>query len=358
MAGSNGLEGNIIRNKVGIKHSGAGGPIGWSSDGILPSDPDWVAAGLFPPQVKGKLAAEPLVSEGPTWGYRQYDQSASWNKATASVMQREIIYYRGPTDSEYLTFYDRVHVSDPNNRPYWHAQVAAKPEVVDEHTLRVTNQHGGQPPFGVNWSLAPTDGRVFIQVVLPANAKMEAVGDDGSFRKMYQDGTGTGTPLTGNYAGCTAQHYELFGWGRVQTTPETVVVGDAGNNFMHILRVGLASTLQAMAPTERLPIFGQDSHWDVAWVGDPWRNRVMGFAQTEEAGLNTHVLRYAFHPTTRTTSHVVVNLVPETPYYVYWTTTTTVRVDVSRFPNGGQRLETDDAGVLAFETTMRQETTE
>lgn len=314
--GDTGGTANIIKNIVGIHSGSSDATLGYD---VNTSDATWAARGLGA-NMLGPIAAEPKQSTSTRYSYVQTDNDLAWTQAT--VMQREFTYLRGTTDHEYLVILDRANVSDTANDPIWKVWVTRQPVCVDAtcsagrtgqwtgtgKVVSVTNEHAGLTEVGGR-VLPPTDAKMFIKSLLPVDSTLNILGDDGTFTKMYQTGNNNGDTFTFQNSSCDTGSYDFFGWGRVEFRPGTV---GTTNTFLNVIQFGDADTLTTMSDTAVAQVLGDDN-WHVASIQDTERNRLVAFAKV--VGHET-ALAYRFQQTTDTADHLVVNLTPDTAYYV------------------------------------------
>lgn len=345
---------HLVRNSVGI-HSGTDDvDLGFDSHGgALPAFKDRGIGNVI--YVRG---LPPVHSFGQSHSYVSMDYGPSWKQA--SKMQRELVYLRGSTDHEYLVILDRADVVDPVNDPIWKMWVTAKPTCVDGpcanprpgkwttsgKVLSVTNEHGGLGPFGgmgTEFTLPPTHGRLFLKSLLPADARLQVLGDDGSFTLQYQTGNDDGTTLEWREGGCVPGHYDLYGWGRIEVRPG--VVGRA-NTFLNVIQLGDSRTLARMSPSD--VVESEDGTFVVTRILDAERNRFVAFAKDETVGPTRSTLAYTIVASTTDSDHVVANLAPATTYYIRTEGAPTMTVRIARANNGGLARTSDAAGVLDF----------
>jgi hypothetical protein len=281
-------------------------------------------------------------------------------------MQREFMYSRGATDHEYLVILDRVNVASTANDPVWKMWVTAQPACVDAacanpragkwttsgRVLSVTNQRGPVGPIGLygggsvaggsGYSLPEAHGRLFLKALLPADSRVQVLGDDGAMTKMFQSGNDDGTSVM--TTACPTGHYDIYGWGRIEVRPNVLATT---NLFLNVIQFGDSNTLAMMSPTDTAE--SDDGNFVVARIADNERNRFVAFAKVASNGPANGGFSYSFVPTTANSDHVIVNLSPLSTYYVSGSGASTMVVSVSKTDNGGSARTTDQAGVLNFE---------
>lgn len=320
---------NLMHSSMGI-HKGATGAGMYQDGGV--NDADFVTRGITS---AGTVAATtPLKSFGTSHSYVSYDGTQGWSSATATKYQREFTYLRGSTDHEYLVILDRVVLTDFNgadniagtsddNDPVWKAWVTAQPAIVDGSqsnpstgkwtttgkTVSVTNAHTYGANFGSpSFTRPAAHAKMFLKALLPADAEIQWLGDDGTGTKTVMSGNNDGTAVT-MLANCVAGHYDLYGWGRIEIRPGTV---GADNTFMTVLQFGDSNSLSTMADTVVADVLTPG--WVVAAIADTVQNRVVAMAKDASApGVGPS---YRFAQSTPTAHNLVVNLTPGRMYFV------------------------------------------
>ncbi|MBI4093036.1 MAG: hypothetical protein HY420_03890 [Candidatus Kerfeldbacteria bacterium] len=343
---------NNLRNNVGLHIGSSDNDLG--EDTNAPGDADFAARGLG--GVIGTAALTPKSSFGTRYSYVFYDADPVWTAATK--MQREFVYLRGETDHEYLVILDRANVNNTENDPVWKMWVTNKPECVDAacsnpragkwtttgKVLSVTNQHASRAPVAGFWNIPAANAKMFHKALLPTDAKVQMLGDDGSHTLMFQLPNDDGSTYPFAQSTCEDGHYELYGWGQIQVRPGMV---GTTNTFLNVIQFGSATTLTGMAATDTME--SDDGNFVVARISDTERNRLVVFAKDTSASPSDTGFRYTYTPTTAGSDHLVVNLAASTTYYVAVSESAPITISISKAANGGTTKQTDASGVLAFQ---------
>jgi hypothetical protein len=91
-----------------------------------------------------------------------------------------------------------------------------------------------------------------------------------------------------------------------------------------------------------------DRNFIVTRIMDGERNRLVVFGKDASVTPGDAGFRYSYVPTTSSSDHVIVNLAASTTYYVAYSGTAAITIDISKAANGGTAGQTDTAGVLQF----------
>lgn len=349
----------LYQNTVGI-HSGDN-DIHMAPDAFTP-EPVYQARGIA--GIYKGTGAPPRSSFGARYSYVSADLDPVWTKAT--TMQREFAYLRGTTNHEYLVILDRANVSNTLNDPVWKMWVTAQPACVDAacanpragkwttsgKIVSVTNQRGPTPPIGSygggslnpsggGYLLPEAHGRLFLKALLPQDARVQMLGDDGTMTKMFQSGNDDGTSVM--TSACPPGHYDIYGWGRIEVRPGAV---GKTNTFLNVIQFGDSRTMKAMSPADTVE--SESRAFVVARIADPLRNRVVVFAKDATSGPREARLSYGFVPTTPESDHLVLNLEPNATYFVSIVGDEARTISVTKTAGGGTAYQADSAGALSF----------
>lgn len=306
---------NLARNIIGV-HKGASDPT-HDFDDTSRLDPFWEARGISQIHIVGELMAE-SVGDG-IFDYVAYDNSVAWSK-TADVSQREFVYLRGPTDSEYLVVLDRMSVRrSQTDEKIWKIWVPAQPEFVTgatenprpgkwvapgADTIRMVNRRSSLATD--KFESAPTHGVFFLKALWPERVEMKVLGGPGV---EYQSGDDDGTTPFGRPQMSPGMH-EYLGWGRIEVQP---AVARAYDVFLNVIQFGDADTLTTMAPVAR--IRSEDGVLLGAHVQDPRNEWVMLFAREASSIGRIKSLDYTVRQKAGRTRHLLVDLAPSTVFH-------------------------------------------
>jgi len=247
------------------------------------------------------------------------------------------------------------------NDPIWKLWTVAKPTCEDAacasprpgkwttngRVLSVVNRHGPRAPFGgtgTAFTLPATSGKFFLKTLLPADARLQILGDDGTFSRMYQTGNDDGTTLPWISQTCSQSFFDLYGWGRIEVRPGTV---KNVNAFLNVIQFGNADTLRTMANTDTVE--SEDGVFVVTRIQDSQRDRIVVFAKDRSAGAADTAFRYSFTPASAASDHVVADLSPSSAYYVVASGSSPTTIEISRASTRGTLVQSDGAGVLAYQ---------
>lgn len=308
-------------NAVGVHVGSSDSGIGCRTSSVAcgsSHQADFTARGIGGVIYEWAASGSPKYSTSSRYDYVMTDYGPAWT-GIASLKQREVTYLRGTTDHEYVITYDRVDVSTTANDPIWQAWVPVQPACVDAacvvardgkwtttgKVVSVTNERNALARLDGQWDFPATQGKAFLKSLLPADGQISILGDDGGGDLMYQKPDDDGSVFTSS--GCAASHQQLFGWGKIWIKPETP---STTNRFLTVIQIGDSTTLSTMTDSVVAEQLGEG--WDIAYLQDSERNRLVSFAQ--EVGRDS--LAYRFRQTTATADHLVVNLKENTPYYV------------------------------------------
>ncbi len=110
---------NLARNVIGIRR-GAEPILQFAPAKTF--DPFWLARGLDRIELRGALIADEI---GGSLDYVAFDATLNWT-ARGDAVERELVYLRGPTNSEYLVVLDRVALRNDADAPVWKVWTAAR----------------------------------------------------------------------------------------------------------------------------------------------------------------------------------------------------------------------------------------
>jgi hypothetical protein len=327
---------NLARNVIGIRRG---------TESVLqfaPSrtfDPFWLERGLDRIELRGALIADQI---GGLLDYVAFDATLSWTERGDGV-ERELVYLRGPTNSEYVVVLDRVALRNDADVPVWKVWTAAASdfsagvqtmgsqpgswEASGRPVARVVNQRGGLKTD--DFESPDTHGALFVTPVWPDRLRMRILGGPDREFQDLDGGTPFGTPAM------TDGSREYLGWGRIETWPL-----DRTNRhvFLHVLQPGDALTLRT--PTPATPLTSSDGAWIGAVVEDP-NNPWVVMWMTDRSRSPVLPLRYREPARAR---HAIFNLSPNAPVRID-------RVDGEVIIGGtsGAEVVVSPSGVLVVE---------
>jgi hypothetical protein len=343
---------NLLMNSVGI-HKGSSDPT-LSFDGVDTNDPFFGARGFTKIRKAGRVRAE--VLNAPVYDYVGYDNADSWSSATATISQRELVYLKGPVNSEYVVVMDRVRTPDPTaDDKVWKIWVPAQPAFVNgspsapragkwtstsTDLMSLTNQRTGLQTS--RFTSADTHGKFFLKTLLPANPRINVLGGPG---KEFQSGDDDGSTPWGAPS-MTAGMWEYLGWGRIEVRPSASSTYDA---FLNVIQFGDAGTLSTMAPT--MKVASENGAMVGAEMRDSRTSRVVLFSAAEDGAVVTGPVRYTFTPASTISEHLLVNVQPSLTYYLATSGSgSNVRVTLETAPvSGATPVVSGSQGVLAFQ---------
>jgi hypothetical protein len=302
--------------------------------------------------VAGRVLAERLNADG--FDYVAYDSSPIWDPRTARLSQREVVYLPGPLDHEFVVMLDRLEVPAPDaNEKIWKIWVPSEPVFVngtasvprpgkwtstDTDLLQITNQQEGLKT--ANYESGPTHGRLFLKTLAPA-AVVNVLGGPG---QEFQSGDDDGTTPWGAPQMTAAMH-EYLGWGRIEVRPREPKAYDV---FLHVMQVGDARSLRAMAPAVR--VTSADGSMIGTHVGDAANHWVVLFGQAPaDPAAGVAQATYSFRPGAPVSRHLLVNMKRDTTF-----TVTASRggdgtvITIGPAGAGGVAVRADGQGVLTF----------
>lgn len=342
---------NLLMNSIGI-HKG-------SSDATLSydgntNDPFFGARGFTTIRKAGRVRSE--VLNAPGFDYVGYDNSDSWSNATVTLSQRELVYLKGPLNSEYVVVLDRVQTPNPaSDDKIWKVWIPGQPAFVNgsasnpragkwtsttTDVMSLTNQRTGLQTS--DFTSANTHGKFFMKTLLPANRTINVLGGPG---EEYQSGNDDGSTPWGAPA-MTPGMWEYLGWGRIEVRPAAASVYDA---FLNVIQFGDATSLSTMAPTFR--VASEDGAMVGAEIRDGRTSRVVLFSAAEDGATVTGPIRYLFTPASTLSEHLVVNARPSQTYYLATSASgSNVQVTLgTTVVAGATSLVSDSQGVLSFQ---------
>jgi hypothetical protein len=340
---------NVFMNTLGI-HKGANDGALAEDGGV--NDPAFASRGLSMPRM-GRVKAE---ASNPRFNYVFFDGSARWRPSTADVDHREMVYLKGPENSEYVVLFDRVRVSDPAaNDKIWKVWVPSQPRFIDGtvsspqigklaaaggRTVEITNQLNNVTTR--YYSAPPTHGRLFLRALAPDDAQISALGGP---LMEFQDGNADGKTPQGAPEMSDAMRAYL-GWGRVEIRPGARRSYDT---FLTLMQFGDSHTLSTMAPSTKLRSIDQAAMG--LHIGDVANEWVVMFSEQVNGVHKLEEVAYVFRPTSASSSHLLVNMVPGRVYYVTPRSDSSgTTVQVTTAPRaGGITATASPDGVLHFE---------
>jgi hypothetical protein len=343
-------EGNIFRNVIGI-HKGNSDPR-LNFNGGLVKDPFWNARGIGKIRFVGKLIAEDI--NGGSYDYIAHDASLAWNPATADVVQRDLVYLRGPVNKEYVVVFDRVNVKNPSidkkiwkiwipTQPVFENGVPTNPRVgkwvsTNTDTMSVTNKFASSQ---LENQSAPTHGKFYIKTLAPQNRVINVLGGPG---KEYQSGDDDGTAPWGTPS-MTQFAHEHLGWGRIEVHPARTNNYDI---FFNVIQIGDADALSAMSPTSMVEsLEGRLVGAQIEDATNPW---VVMFPRKAADIFAMNSVTYTFKSAYSMTKHLLTGMQPSKRYIVQYTTKkddTTVTLSLAP-QNGGFAVFSNSQGVVHF----------
>lgn len=346
-----GIKSNLFQNVVGI-HKGMSDPLLKANGKTI--DPLFGSRKISSIKTSGKLIVEDINNSD--YKYISYDNSASWNRETANISQREFIYITGPLNKEYIIVFDRMNVTNPStDEKIWKIWVSAQPEFVngtplssrigqwtstDTDLMSMTNRRSfsdASPRF----ESAPTHGKFYLKTLSPDTIRVNVLGGPG---KEFQSGDDDGSTPWGSPT-ITDRIREYLGWGRIEIRP---TIAQNYDTFLNVIQFGDANSLSSMssiakvttADAKMLGVHIQDSanHWLVL------------FAKHPSDLLETTSAVYTFRPVASLSKHLVVNMKPLTTFYMEQATgLSDTTVTISSAPRAGSvALTSTKQGVVHF----------
>ena len=299
---------NLARNAIGIRRG---------ADPILqfaPAktfDPFWLARGLDRIEPRGALIADEI---GGSLDYVAFDATNNWS-ARGDAVERELVYLRGPTNSEFVVVLDRVALRNDADAPVWKVWTAAQTdfwagaqtngtlpagiwEASGRPVARVVNQRSGLKT--ADFESPDTHGALFVTPVWPDRVRMRILGGPDREFQDLDGATPFGAPAM------TDGSREYLGWGRIETWP---LDRTSRHVFLHVLQPGDARTLAA--PTAATPLASADGAWIGTVVESPSNPWILMWMKDRSSG-PALPLRYreAAGPGAR---HAIFNLRPNMP---------------------------------------------
>ncbi len=342
-------KGNIFRNLIGI-HKG-GSDLQLSFNGDVP-DPFFTSRGISKIETAGKLLAEDINNTD--YDYIAFDNSASWDPATADISQREFLYLRGPANKEYLVLLDRMNVINPSDKKIWKIWIPAEPVFengnptnprggkwtsTNSNLISMTNAYSSLETS--KYESAPTHGKFFLKTLLPDSFSLNFLGGPG---KEFQSGDDDGSTPWGAPSMTQGMH-EYLGWGRIEVVPTTAQNYD---HFLNVIQFGDSNSLTSPSPAVK--IISTSTKMVGADIQDSTGNRVVLFSSAEDGSPVVGDVNYQFKPVLSDTKHLLVNLQPSTTYYISLSTdqvNTTVTVSLNS-QSGGNSVASNNKGVLSY----------
>ncbi len=296
---------NLARNVIGIRR-GAEAILEFAP--VKTFDPFWLQRGLDEIERRGALIADEI---GGLLDYVAFDATFAWT-TRADAVERELVYLRGPADSEFVVVLDRVALRNEADVPVWKVWTAAESNfwAGDETTgnqqagiweasgrpvARVVNQRSGLKTE--QFESPDTHGALFVTPVWPDRKRMRILGGPD---REFQDLDGAmpfGAPTM------TDGTREYLGWGRIETWP---LDRTSRHVFLHVLQPGDARTLAT--PTAATPLASADGAWIGAVVESPSNPWILMWMK-DRAGSPALPLRYR-EPAALGARHAIFNLRP------------------------------------------------
>ncbi len=296
---------NLARNVIGIRR-GAESILQFAPAKTF--DPFWLERGLDEIELRGAIIADEI---GGSLDYVAFDATLAWTERGDAV-ERELVYLRGPTNSEYVVVLDRVALRNEADVPIWKVWTAAQSdflaggqatqagiwEASGRPVARVVNQRSGLKTD--DFESPDTHGALFVTPVWPDRVRMRILGGPDREFQDLDGGTPFGTPAM------TDGSREYLGWGRIETWP---MDRTSRHVFLHVLQPGDSRTLGT--PTAATPLASADGAWIGAVVESPSNPWILMWMK-DRGGEPVLPLRYR-EPSLAGARHAIFNLRPNMP---------------------------------------------
>ena len=227
----------------------------------------------FQPGGRNVVGHVTAFETGTDFDYVDYDYTAAYTgkkRAKTSAAHRRFVYLRGPENQEFVVIHDLVESALEKR---WLLHTAFEP-TIQGNRVTVTN----------NFDAA--HGRMFVASLLPAEKEILKVGGPG---KWFVDADWKSIRSRGPYVD----------WGAYWTGSYRVEIRSAANEFLTVMQIGDARSLQSMSPVEKIESPGCSG----VLIN---RKRLVVFNKTPGPQRS---VRYQID-TRQTVSHIVGGLVP------------------------------------------------